>query len=299
MSNATSLFDAASTATLSTPRPTEGVLSVLLQARDGRTVLRECYAQAPLQLFRPVYPDDTGTAYLYVLNPCGGIVGGDTYRLTVTVGAGARGYLTTQAATLLYAAPTRPARQHITLTLERDAVLSFMPAQTIPFAHAAFHQDIVVRLGPGATVILGEILAPGRLARGEAFAYDTYTARLRVEDAHGDVLLLDHTRLHPQRQDCSSLGLFEGSYTYLGTLYALRQGTACDPALAQRLHAHLADRPGLLGSTTLLACGGLAVRLLAKDHTAAREALHAVWALLHDILVLPAIEGVMHASHTT
>ena len=143
MSNATSLFSATSTATVSTQRPTEGILDVVLQARNGHTVLRECYAQAPLKLLRPIYPDDTGTAYLYVLNPCGGIVGGDTYRITVRVGTGARAYLTTQAATLLYAAPTQAAQQYITLTLEPHATLSYMPAQTIPFAHAAFHQDAV------------------------------------------------------------------------------------------------------------------------------------------------------------
>lgn len=282
MSNATSLFSATSTATVSTQRPTEGILDMVLQARNGRTVLRECYAQAPLKLLRPIYPDDTGTAYLYVLNPCGGIVGGDTYRITVRVGTGARAYLTTQAATLLYAAPTRAARQHITLTLEPDAMLTFMPAQTIPFAHAAFHQDTTVRLGPGATVILGDILAPGRLAHGEAFDYDTYTARLRVEDSHGEVALLDHARLQPQRQDCTSLGLLEGLH-YLGTLYAIREGTAYDPAVAQTLHTYLADRPGLVGSATLLACGGIAVRLLAEDHTAAKDALHAAWDMLHDI----------------
>lgn len=284
MSNATSLFSAASTATVSAQRPTEGILEVVLQARNGRTVLRDCYAQAPLKLLRPVYPDDTGTAYLYVLNPCGGIVGGDTYRIAVTVGTGARAYLTTQAATLLYAAPTQAARQHITLTLEPHAMFTFMPAQTIPYAHAAFHQDARVRLGPGATVILGDILAPGRLAHGEACAYATYTARLRVEDARGEVVLLDHTLLQPRQQDCSRLGLLEGVTNYLGTLYAIREGTACDPALAQTLHTDLANRSGLVGSATLLACGGIAVRLLAEDHTTARDALHAAWDMLHDIL---------------
>jgi len=95
----------------------------------------------------------------------------------------------------------------------------------IPFAQAAFRQQTTVRLGAGACVLLMEIIAPGRLARGEAFAYRDYDSSVCIEAASGQMLLRERTRLRPGWQRLDGAGLFEG-YSYLGTLYALVEGTS-------------------------------------------------------------------------
>src|SRR5713226_5007199 len=84
-------------------RPNEGVLHLVLRRAGQRTVLQECYFQVPLQVLRPLYLDEVGTAYVYLVSPCGGVVGGDAYSLTVVVEEGARACLTTPSATKLYA----------------------------------------------------------------------------------------------------------------------------------------------------------------------------------------------------
>ena len=71
-------------------RPNEGVLHLVLRRAGQRTVLQECYFQVPLQVLRPLYLDEVGTAYVYLVSPCGGVVGGDIYSMTVVVEAGAR-----------------------------------------------------------------------------------------------------------------------------------------------------------------------------------------------------------------
>lgn len=261
-------------------RPNDGVLHLVLQQTGRRTVVRDCYAHVPLQVLRPVYLDDTGTASIYLLNPCGGVVGGDTYRITVHLQPGARAHLTTPSATKLYATQAAVAQQCIDFTLDAGAVLTYLPEQTIPFAHAAFQQQITVRLGPDVCAFLGEILAPGRLARGEAFAYREYSSTLHVEDTQGKVVLVERMRLQPQQQPLQGLGLLEG-YAYLGTFYALSSGAAIAPHLADDVHALLASRPRLLGSATQLAQGGLVVRLLAMDHTSVSQTLYDVWNVLH------------------
>ena len=146
------------------------MLQLVLRRVGARTIVQDCYYHVPLQVLRHVYLDETGTAYVYLLNPGGGVLGGDTYTSTVTVGAGAHAYLTTPSATKLYAAPGAATQQHIEFTLHAGAVLRYLPEQTIPFANAALQQQMTIRLGPGACVFLGEIVAPGRLARGESFA---------------------------------------------------------------------------------------------------------------------------------
>jgi urease accessory protein len=252
-------------------------------------VLQDCYFQVPLQVLRPLYLDDVGTAYVYLVSPCGGVVGGDRYDMTVVVEAGAQACLTTPSATKLYATPGAPAQQRLDITLQAMAVLEYLPEQIIPFAQAAFHQHTRVRLGAGACLLWLEIVAPGRLARGEVFAYRDYDSSVCIEDAQGSVLLRERTRLRPGWQRLDGLGLFEG-YPYLGTFYALVEGTVLPTALVERVHALLADHARLIGGATLLAQGGMAVRVLGADHTAVSAALHAVWDIVRlELLGYPAV----------
>jgi len=204
--------------------------------------------------------------------------------MTVVVESGARACLTTPSATKLYATHGTPARQQLDITLQAGAVLEYIPEQIIPFAQAAFQQQTTVRLGAGACVLLMEIVAPGRLARGEAFAYHDYDSSVCIEAASGQVLLRERTRLRPWWQRLDGPGLFEGYY-YLGTFYALVEGTSLSAELAEHLHALLACRAGLLGSASLLAHGGIAVRVLGADHTTVSQALHEVWDVLRRALL--------------
>jgi urease accessory protein len=204
--------------------------------------------------------------------------------MTVVMEPGARACLTTPSATKLYATRGTPARQQLALTLQAGAVLEYIPEQIIPFARAAFQQQTTVRLGAGACVLWMEIVAPGRLARGEVFAYRDYDSSVCIEAAAGQVLLRERTHLRPGWQRLDGPGLFEGYY-YLGTFYALVEGVSLSAALAEQLHALLACRAGLLGSASLLAHGGIAVRVLGADHTTVSQALHEVWDVLRRALL--------------
>jgi urease accessory protein len=259
------------------------VLQLVLRSAGTRTIIADCYAHVPLQVLRPVYLDDSGTAYIYLLNPGGGVVGGDTYTMQITLEAAARAYLTTPSATRLYAAPEMPAQQHIDITLGAGAALTYLPEQTIPFAEAAFQQYLDIRLGPGAGIFLGDIVAPGRLARGEKFAYREYCSRIRITDTYGAMMVVDHCRLQPQRHNLAALGLLEG-YAYLGTFYAVCQGTLLPSALVEQLHTLLAEQHSLVGSVTLLAHGGVAARLLGEDHRSVSQALLDLWRTLYQHL---------------
>jgi urease accessory protein len=264
--------------------PVEGVLQLGLRRSGARTVLYDCYARTPLRVLRPLYLDDTGMAYLYILNPCGGVLGGDTYTLHITLDTGAKAYVTTPSATQLYATLNAPAEQHIDFILNPGTVLAYFPEQTIPLANAAFHQRMTVRLGRDAFAFLGDILGPGRSARQETFAYREYDSRLRVETLDdGQVRLFDHMRLQPQQDPLFCLGLLE-TYDYLGVFYALPGSGAIDPSLADRLHDMLVHCSDLVGSASTLPYGGLVVRLLGGHHTPVRQALHTAWDLTRQAL---------------
>ena len=252
-----------------------GVVELSLRRSGPRTVVRDAYFRTPLQIMRPYYLDGSGTAYVYLLSPGGGVVGGDRYAITVTLEAGARACMTTASATKLYASPGSMARQRFEVTLQAEAVFEYLPEQTIPFARSAFHQDMTVRLGSGALAVLSEIVAPGRLARGEVFAFCDYNSGLSVTDARGRVLLRERTRLQPSRWG-GGLGLMEG-FHYLGTLYVLGESCGAPGELADDLHGLVADRQHCIGGATALEWGGVVVRLLAEDHATVSRTLHAVW----------------------
>ena len=289
MSSATSLSNSRPAAAAAVRSPASGVLEMTLRRRGERTVVHDCYSRVPLQVLRPVYLDDTGTAYMYLLNPCGGVLGGDTYQITVALEADAHAYLTTPSATRLYAAPGAATRQQLEFTLAGRAVLAYIPGQTIPFANAAFQQHLRLRLGQHAWAFVGEIVAPGRWACGECFMYREYCSEVRIETTEGRILLLERTRLQPSRQKLAAAGLLEG-YRYLGTFYALGTGKALPDSLVEHVHLLLAGQQHLTGGATLLEAGGLAVRWLGMEHNHMSHVMYAVWDVLRrHVLGYPAV----------
>ena len=257
-------------------KPNQGMLQLVLGQSGRRTTIKDCYYHVPLQVLRPAYRDDTGMAYIYLLNPCGGVVGGDRFDLSITLQSGAHAYVTTPSATKLYPSSDEAARQTISFTLAPDAVLVYMPEQTIPFADADFEQRIHLQMAPGATAFLGDILAPGRIARGETFDYCNYDSQLRIDSMAGEPLLEEHIRLRPRQQRLTHLALFEG-YAYLTSFYAVGLDQIQAAQLTGRVQAQLDGEQHLLGGATELPHGGVAVRLLSHDHRSASAALHTVW----------------------
>ena len=55
-----------------------GKLSLVFRKRDdGVTYMAKQYYKLPLQVLRPHYQDDDGTAFVYMLNPSGGVLQND------------------------------------------------------------------------------------------------------------------------------------------------------------------------------------------------------------------------------
>ena len=78
------------------------------------------------------------------------------------------------------------------------AILEYVPLPLIPFAGALYAQEIDIRVESGGICLVAEVLAPGRSARGERFAYRM--VRSRVEGWVDDRLaLFDQLSLQPEQ----------------------------------------------------------------------------------------------------
>lgn len=165
----------------------DGALSLHVERRGARSVLARARFTLPLQTLAPVGLDDPA-AVVSILNPTGGLVGGDRLAIEIRVGAAAHACLTTPSATKVYRTSGEPAVQDVALTLEAGAVCEWVPDHTIPFAGAALRQRISVDVADGATLILVDAFAAGRVGRGEAWAFRLLESAITVRDAKGWLL---------------------------------------------------------------------------------------------------------------
>ena len=102
-----------------------------------------------------------GTAYLMLLNPTGGLVGGDHLSTQITLEAGTSVCLTRD----------QPAVQETRIQLGAGASLEYLPDHVIPHANARFHQSQRIEMARGSRAILWDALAAGRVAHGERWTF--------------------------------------------------------------------------------------------------------------------------------
>ncbi|MEK7350698.1 MAG: urease accessory protein UreD, partial [Nitrospirota bacterium] len=148
-----------------------GTLSYEFEREGSRTVLTRSSCTSPWHHFPPSYLDDSGCAYTWLVNPSGGLVGGDHVSVEAQLHAGTHVLMTSPSANRVYRSLSEPVLQEIRLSVGPDARLEWLPEVTIPFAGSRFRQSIHVDLAPGATVVLWDAMASGRVARQERWAF--------------------------------------------------------------------------------------------------------------------------------
>jgi urease accessory protein len=258
-----------------------GVLRVELAPRRGRTVIADQYWRIPLQVLPPSYQDADDQAYVYLLNPTGGLVQGDRLCTEVAMAPGARAVLSTQSATKIYRMDEAYAEEVNHYTLEGDAVLECLPDQTIPFAGSRFHRTTRVDLDSASTLILTDLLAAGRVARGERFGFDRLFVEVEIR-VDGEPRAIDRLELAPSEGDPSHLGMWNG-YGYYGSLYAY--SSRLEAPLAADLADLIERRENVYGGAGQPSTHLAIARVLAPTAEEVRDLLFDAWDLLRRALV--------------
>jgi urease accessory protein len=201
-----------------------GLASLAFKVRGGRTRLLRAKVRPPLTVQRALYLDEAlpDMAFVFLANPTAGILEGDRQTIEVNAGPDCRVHVSTQSATKIYSMFAGSAGQRVSLELQDGAYLEYLPDPVIPFSRASFAQDVVVRVAPGATLVFGEVIAPGRVDMGEVFAFNQLQSRLTVLAPNGDSLYRESYSLAPLKYKLLSIGLM-GQYTApsLGTMLLL------------------------------------------------------------------------------
>jgi urease accessory protein len=261
----------------------DGRLDLAFERRDGRTILTRRRFTLPLQALEPLYLDGAGAATMVLLNPTGGVLGGDVLETRVDVGASAHVCLTTAAATQVYRARAEPSRLRLLVRVGAGGVLEHVPDHLIPSPGARLVQETVVELLPGATALVWDGWAAGRVARGETWGFDRLDTTLTVRDTRGLVL---HDRARLDGRATSWAPQAAEGMAYVGTFAVVCAAPTDWSAVTARLQQTVdAAGPAVLGGATTLGRGGALVRFLAVTASAMSGLAAAVWAVSRHALL--------------
>ena len=255
-----------------------GGLRLEYTKRDGRTIIARSHCTTPWHLLPPIYLDNTGAAYTLLVNPSGGLVGGDRLSIDMKVEEQAHVLISAPSANRVYRSLGEVSAQDITLAVGTGATLEWLPEQTIPFAGSRFKQTIHATLAPGATILLWDAMASGRIARGERWAFATLENNIRITTASGSALV-ERYALDPAT-NLGAVGL-AADWDYVASLYVVND--AVTPEVWSRLEARLGlaldeHVEHILGGVSQPAVPGVAVKLLAKSAPDLTRILDALWA---------------------
>ena len=167
--------------------------------------------------------------------------------------------------------------EHRVFDVGDSAHVEHVPEQTILHPGSRYCQETAVTLGHDATVILVDILVPGRLARDEAFDFERYYARTTVDGPDGRILA-DTTRLAPgdPNADPRLAGILD-EYAVFGTCYVVTTTDTDSGDLSDRIHNRVSDGPARAGASMLPRDGGAVVRALGDRACDVRDALVSAW----------------------
>ncbi|MEU4118549.1 urease accessory protein UreD [Kitasatospora sp. NPDC028055] len=278
--------------TLAVGRPGKvGLLELAFERIGGRTELTGHYQKSPLQIMRPLYfdPARPDLAVTLLMSTGGGILQADRLRTDIRCGADTAVHLTTQAATKVYRMEYDYATQLVNLEAGPGAYVEYLPEPVIPFVDSRLYQRTVLTVDPGATVLAGETVLAGRLARGERNAYQVFASDLEVRRPDGELVALDTVRLEPAGAGVTGPAVL-GGHDVMSSLYVLSP-LAPAARIADALHEALADRGLLYGVSVLPQDSGAWLRLLDSDTRACAAALRASWDAVRRLLIgVPAPE---------
>lgn len=240
----------------------DGYLRLEFKRRGAWTELAKSRFMLPLQALTPLNLED-GTSYLMLLNPTGGVLGGDHLVTDIIQQADTHVCLTTPSATRIYRTARQPAVLDTTIQLGEGATLEYLPDHVIPHVGSALRQSLRLEMARGSRAIVVDSMASGRVAHGERWSFTEVDSRAEVRMC-GKLAFLNRTKITPAFLRPERMGLME-EFDYMACMGIFAEGFEGWKSVVAAMTAELGTLPQVRGGASLLARGGCVIRCLARS----------------------------------
>ena len=254
------------------PQRTKGIARITAKALAGRTRLDVLYQEGAAKIRMPQSFDGRMEAVL--INTSGGLTGGDRVAWHAEAGDGTHLTVTTQACERIYRSISGKAEVHSVLKAGSNAVLHWLPQETILFDRSALNRTLEVDLDPTAEFIALEAVLLGRKAMGETVTAGEFRDRWRIRQG-GRLLHAEDLLLSGNFGDLAARAPVLGGHLAFATLLYC----------GSRAEAHLEGLRHLFGEQMAGAShwqGKLVARLVAPDGYELRKMLMPAISLLRN-----------------
>jgi urease accessory protein len=251
----------------------DGLLRLRFARSGASTILAQSRFSLPLQALTPLTLADGGS-YLMLLNPTGGVLGGDHLVTEIALEAGTHVCLTTPSATRIYRTAEKPAVLETVIRLDEGATLEYFPDHVIPHIGSALRQSLRVEMSRGSRAIILDSMASGRVAHGERWCFTEMDSRTEVY-ACGKPVYINRAKIVPSVKRPDQLGMME-EFDYMSCMGLFADGFTRWKEVSVALNEELKSMPHVYGGATLVSRGGCVVRFLARcasDMTLANKKL--------------------------
>jgi len=266
----------------------DGFLQLRFALRGERTILARSRFSLPLQALTPLALEDGG-CYLMLLNPTGGVLGGDRLITEIALEAGTHVCLTTPSATRIYRTAANPAILETVIHVGERATLEYFPDHVIPHAGSALRQSLRVELARGSRAILLDSMASGRVAHGERWSFRKMDSRTDVHLC-GKPVYLNRMKIDPSANRPDRPG-WMGEFDYTACIGMFADGFARWQEVADAMNARTPNAPNIAGGASVLARGGCVVRFLARSACDMACVNRKLWGAARELLVgLPSFD---------
>ena len=254
-----------------------------LRLRLERTRFHVLQQDPPWKIIR-AFPQPEGGTLVHLNNVSGGVLAGDRLALEVAVAANAEAQITTTGATRLYRhrPGARDSEQSAVFRIGEGARLEYLPDPLIPYGGSRHTQRTAFHLDASASLFWWEVLAPGRQASGEVFAFDRLCIQSEIR-ARERPVLFESFLLEPRARPLAVTARMR-NYSYLASLYVCQEGRppAFWRGLEERLNQTAKEQScpaeATWGASTL-AADGVVVRGLCASNRFVSPALTGFWRL--------------------
>ena len=236
------------------------------------TSLKEQWVRPPLHLAK-TYKDKSWAINL-LTSPTAGLLEGDQLEIECSVEAGAKAALISPAACRVHTMADGKATIHQHYQVGEDAVLDVWPAPLVLQRASKLSQITKVEIEASSTLLLTEIISPGRASYGESFEFNSWRSKLRIYRS-GTLVAYENFQVVPNNNDVADWRsrFPDGPYV---SLYYLTPNSFTE--LIEPLNK-LSTNTVAFGASPLRE-GGLGIKVLAQDGLALRKSVLQIRELL-------------------